>query len=262
MGKSGESTGTQKDQEPPKDGLGNAFQRTGDAPSGIRARDASGKFLPDIKETTQYNEAWVGGKSPKDMAASAAAAKQTGSPVTAATPSASQPKVGAITGRTNWWNVHERSPSGLVLGRAWKARQFIFALVPPLCAFILFENVDRWQKRNDAKKNANAGADLKVAPGAGGDISAMRSFGSFVQDAVGAAVLGKAMSAENRRFLEVRVCVCVCVLLMLCLIDLSVFKLSCHAFLILNQVKLPHHHQLTSHCFMYTSTLPYNSFPL
>ena len=208
MGKSGESTGTQKDQEPPKDGLGNAFQRTGDAPSGIRARDASGKFLPDIKETTQYNEAWVGGKSPKDMAASAAAAKQTGSPVTAATPSASQPKVGAITGRTNWWNVHERSPSGLVLGRAWKARQFIFALVPPLCAFILFENVDRWQKRNDAKKNANAGADLKVAPGAGGDISAMRSFGSFVQDAVGAAVLGKAMSAENKRFLEVRVCVC------------------------------------------------------
>ena len=30
-----------------------------------RARGKKGKFKADIKETKDYNEAWVGGKSPK-----------------------------------------------------------------------------------------------------------------------------------------------------------------------------------------------------
>lgn len=36
------------------------------SPEPKRARDKNGKFIPDDPETPDYNEAWVGGKAPKN----------------------------------------------------------------------------------------------------------------------------------------------------------------------------------------------------
>ena len=44
-----------------------------------------------------------------------------------------------------WWNVSDVSPSGLRLNRAWYIRQFLFALIPPACALMMFESVSRWE---------------------------------------------------------------------------------------------------------------------
>ncbi len=45
-----------------------------------------------------------------------------------------------------WWNVNNVSPSGLRLNRAWHLRQFLVALIPPACAWVMFEGVCRWEE--------------------------------------------------------------------------------------------------------------------
>ena len=58
-----------------------------------------------------------------------------------------------------WWNVTDVSPSGLRLNRAWYIRQFLVALIPPACAFILFESVSRWEaSKNESNKQDQTGA--------------------------------------------------------------------------------------------------------
>jgi len=45
-----------------------------------------------------------------------------------------------------WWNVNHVSPSGLRLNRAWHLRQFIVSLIPPVCAWVVFEGVRQWEE--------------------------------------------------------------------------------------------------------------------